>query len=50
MKPWERLTSEQAAVDWFCFWRKRAKNPDPGKTERYMSLARMHKLQQNEKR
>ena len=35
VKPWERLTSQQAAVDWFCFWLKGEEDPDSAKTEQY---------------
>jgi dipeptidyl aminopeptidase/acylaminoacyl peptidase len=35
VKPWERLTSQQAAVDWFCFWLKGEEDPDPAKREQY---------------
>ncbi len=40
-KPWERMTSEQGAVDWFCFWLKGDEAPDSVKTEQY---ARWHRL------
>lgn len=35
VKPWERLTSQQASVDWFCFWLKGEEDPDSAKTEQY---------------
>jgi hypothetical protein len=34
-KPWERMTSQQGDVDWFCFWLKGEEDPDPTKTEQY---------------
>lgn len=34
-KPWERMTSQQGNVDWFCFWLKGEEDPDPSKTEQY---------------
>jgi hypothetical protein len=34
-KPWERRTSQQGAVDWFCFWLKSEEDPDPAKAEQY---------------
>jgi hypothetical protein len=35
VKPWERLTSQQGTVDWFCFWLKGEIDPDPQKREQY---------------
>lgn len=35
VKPWERLASQQSAVDWFCFWLKGEEDPAPAKTEQY---------------
>jgi len=35
VKPWERLTSQEAAVDWFCFWLKGEEDPDPAKRDQY---------------
>jgi dipeptidyl aminopeptidase/acylaminoacyl peptidase len=34
-KPWERMTSQQGNVDWFCFWLKGEEDPDPTKAEQY---------------
>ena len=34
-KPWERMTSQQGDVDWFCFWLKGEEDPDPNKKEQY---------------
>jgi dipeptidyl aminopeptidase/acylaminoacyl peptidase len=36
VKPWERLTSQQAAVDWFAFWLQSEEDPDPAKREQYI--------------
>jgi dipeptidyl aminopeptidase/acylaminoacyl peptidase len=33
VKPWERMTSEQGSVDWFCFWLKGEEDADPTKAE-----------------
>jgi dipeptidyl aminopeptidase/acylaminoacyl peptidase len=35
VKPWERLTSQGAAVDWFRFWLQGYEDRDPGKAEQY---------------
>ncbi len=40
-KPWEQMTSQQGAVDWFRFWLKGEEDPDPAKREQY---ARWHVL------
>ncbi len=44
VKPWERLTSQQAAVDWFCFWLKGEEDPDPKKREQYARWGAMRHL------
>ena len=44
VKPWERLTSQQAAIDWFCFWLKGEVNPDPEKHEQYARWRAMRHL------
>src|SRR5216110_730165 len=41
VKPWERMTSQQGAVDWYRFWLQDYEDPDPAKAEQY---ARWHKL------
>ncbi len=46
VKPWNRLTSQQGNVDWFCFWLNRQENPDPRKTEQYVRWRNLLKLQQ----
>jgi len=35
VKPWERMTSQQGNVDWFCFWLKGEEDSDPAKREQY---------------
>lgn len=42
-KPWERMTSQQGSVDWFCFWLKGEEDPDPAKAKQY---ARWRKLRE----
>lgn len=44
VKPWERLTSQQAAVDWFCFWLKGEVDPGPEKREQYARWRAMKHL------
>jgi dipeptidyl aminopeptidase/acylaminoacyl peptidase len=44
-KPWERITSQQGNVDWFCFWLKGEEDPDPGKAEQYKRWRELRKLQ-----
>src|SRR5260370_2682376 len=46
VKPWNRLTSQQSNVDWFCFWLNSPENPDPRKTEQYVRWRNLLKLQQ----
>jgi dipeptidyl aminopeptidase/acylaminoacyl peptidase len=45
VKPWERLASQQAAVDWFCFWLKDEEDPDPAKRGQYARWRALRKLQ-----
>jgi dipeptidyl aminopeptidase/acylaminoacyl peptidase len=46
VKPWERMTSQQADVDWFCFWLKGEEDPDPAKAEQYARWRDLRTLQQ----
>lgn len=41
VRPWEKLTSQQAAVDWFCFWLKSEERADAVDHEQF---ARWRKL------
>jgi hypothetical protein len=44
-KPWERTTSQQGNVDWFCFWIKGEEDPDPAKAEQYKRWRELRSLQ-----
>jgi hypothetical protein len=44
-KPWERMTSQQGNVDWFCFWLKGEEDPDPTKAEQYRRWRELRELQ-----
>jgi hypothetical protein len=44
-KPWERMTSQQGNVDWFCFWLKGEEDPDPAKADQYKRWRELRKLQ-----
>ena len=35
VKPWDRMTSEGASVDWFCFWLKGQADPASNKAQQY---------------
>jgi hypothetical protein len=35
VKPWERMTSQQGDVDWFCFWLRNEEDQNPKKREQY---------------
>lgn len=49
-KPWDRLASQQATVDWFCFWLKGEEDPDPAKADQYARWRQLKRLQvENEK-
>jgi dipeptidyl aminopeptidase/acylaminoacyl peptidase len=43
-KPWERMTSQQGNVDWFCFWLKGEEDPDPAKAEQYTRWRHLRNL------
>jgi hypothetical protein len=45
VKPWERLTSQQGDVDWFCFWLKGEKDDNPEKREQYERWFEMRERQ-----
>jgi dipeptidyl aminopeptidase/acylaminoacyl peptidase len=47
VKPWERMTSQQGNVDWFCFWLKGEVDPDREKREQY---ERWEEMRQQQKR
>jgi len=49
-KPWERMTSQQGNVDWFCFWLKGEEDPDPAKAEQYKRWRELRKLQEQSER
>jgi dipeptidyl aminopeptidase/acylaminoacyl peptidase len=49
VKPWERMTSQQGNVDWFCFWLKGEVDPDPRKQDQYKRWTEMV-VQQNRHR
>jgi dipeptidyl aminopeptidase/acylaminoacyl peptidase len=46
VKPWERLTSQEGNVDWFCFWLKREEDADPEKAEQYTRWRELKKMQE----
>lgn len=43
-KPWERMTSQQVDVDWFCFWLKGEEDPDPAKAQQYKRWRELRRL------
>jgi len=51
VKPWNRMTSQDGDVDWFCFWLKGEEDPNPAKAEQYGRWRELRKVQeQNEKK
>ena len=46
VKPWERMVSQQGAVDWFRFWLKGEEDLDPAKAEQYTRWRELRKLQE----
>ncbi len=47
VKPWERMTSQQSAVDWYLFWLKSEEDPDPAKAEQYTRWRVLRERQQH---
>jgi len=47
-KPWNRLTSQQGAVDWFCFWLKGEEDRDPTKADQYARWRELRKLDEHQ--
>ena len=45
-KPWDRMTSQQGNVDWFCFWLKGEEDPDPAKAGQYVRWRELRKQQE----
>ncbi len=45
VKPWERMTSQQGNVDWFCFWLKGEVDPDREKRRQYERWEQMRQQQ-----
>ncbi len=43
-RPWERMASQQGAVDWFCFWLKNEEDPDRTKVEQYVRWRKLRNL------
>jgi hypothetical protein len=43
-KPWERMTSQEGNVDWFCFWLKGEEDPDPEKVGQYQRWRKLRSL------
>ena len=48
VKPWERLTSQQGDVDWFCFWLLGEQDEDPKKREQYERWLAMRNIRSRE--
>jgi dipeptidyl aminopeptidase/acylaminoacyl peptidase len=44
-KPWDRLVSQGAAVDWFAFWLKGEESAEPGKAQRYRRWEALQSLE-----
>jgi hypothetical protein len=49
VKPWQRMTSQQTTMDWYCFWLKGEQDPDPVKAEQYKRWGELRKLQEASK-
>lgn len=46
-KPWERLSAQEAIVDWYDFWLNQHEDTDPAKAEQYLRW-RVLRLKRNE--
>ena len=45
-RPWERMISQEANVDWFTFWLQNREDPDPAKVEQYKRWREFRRLQE----
>jgi hypothetical protein len=45
-RPWDRLTSQEGNVDWFCFWLKGEEDPNPAKAKQYSRWRDLRRLQE----
>lgn len=43
-RPWERLESQQGAVDWFAFWLKGEENENPARADQYTRWRKLREL------
>ena len=50
VKPWERMTSQQGDVDWFCFWLKGEEDNDSRKRDQYERWREMRVVQQAQRK
>jgi hypothetical protein len=41
VRPWQRMNSQQAVVDWYSFWLKGEEDPDSAKAEQYVRWKKM---------
>jgi hypothetical protein len=46
VQPSQRYASQQSAVDWFAFWLKGEKDPDPAKADQYARWRELRKMQE----
>jgi hypothetical protein len=44
-KPWDRISSQEGNVDWFCFWLMSKEDSDPRKVEQYRRWRELRNLQ-----
>ena len=49
-KPWDRMISQGANVDWFTFWLKGEEDPDPAKVAQYVRWRELRNLQAENER
>jgi len=48
VRPWDRMVSQQGAVDWFSFWLKGEEDPDPAKADQYARWRELRNLHQGQ--
>lgn len=49
VRPWDRMTSLQGNVDWFCFWLRGEADPAPGKSAQYDRWRQLRVMQESNK-
>jgi dipeptidyl aminopeptidase/acylaminoacyl peptidase len=45
VKPWQRMTSQETTVDWYCYWLEGEEDPAPAKAQQYQRWEKLCDMQ-----